>query len=778
MSKFFKFRGGKMAIKYGKKKYKRNNILYTVITAFLLCAVFLTMVVSLYINAEDEAYEKLHSQTKQIKDDIALQLISDRENLSTMANFAATLYSEEERYDIMFESFTPIGLIENIGILNSDNTFVTKAGSMDISEQLSFEEEASKGEYISSRVSDITTRGNEIVRSAVPIKSGDKTVGILYGVIQLDKIGARYNEMAKNIDAQLFVYHKETGDLIIDNIHNELGNISFLKDRKYNDGYSYEQMATTENGFTSFLSAYKDENVYMHYSTIEGLDLMIAMVRYDSQVFAEARELSKILLLVFLVMLVIIVMYIVTLMTSEKQANAIVTCASDVRKILLETSGNQNIANALKLVSDFARSRSVVFFDTDGEDYNYISPEINGKSFGDSEINYFKTELFRYAAEYHSISKTTVNILCIKPNKYLYKTNPSFYNFLKQHKIYDVSLSATINNSNHITILAAINAKCRSQFRILAEKISACFSMALYNKNYLHKTKLVATTDSLTGALNRVAYKSDLVTFDEEQEMNFSCIYIDVNELHIINNKYGHTAGDEMLIYIANTLKDVFYGHKVYRMGGDEFLVFCQNTEKDSVKKSIEVFKEQLLSKNYHVAIGLSFRAQNTDTEKLVKEAEIRMYEEKAKYYQNKQQAASTTSDKDYIQLKTGILEIDTMLSILKENYNGIYRVSLDTDKARRILMPAYLKYNENEEHFSQLFSNFVIESVEPDYHRAVMSFLNYEALKHQLMEGKTPKIMFKKNDGESVLLSVYKLSDTDYTVSDTLWVFAKAQNS
>lgn len=768
-----------MAIKYGKKKYKHHYILYTVITAFLLCAVFLTMVVSLYINAKDEAYENLHSQTKQIKDDIALQLISDRENLSTMANFAATLYSEEERYDIMFESFKPIGLIENIGILNSDNTFVTKAGSMDVSEHLSFEEEASKGEYISSRVSDITTRGKEIVRSAVPIKAGDKTVGILYGVIQLDKIGARYNEMAKNIDAQLFVYHKETGDLIIDNIHNELGNISFLKDRKYNDGYSYEQMATTENGFTSFLSAYKDENVHMHYSTIEGLDLMIAMVRYDSQVFAEVRELSKILLLVFLLMLVIIVMYIVALMTSEKQANGIVTCASDVRKILLETSGNQNnVADALKLVSDFARSRSVVFFDTEGEDYNYISPELNGKSFGDSEKNYFKAELFRYAAEYHSISKRTVNILCIKPNKYLYKTNPDFYNFLKQHKINDVSLSATINNSNHITILAAINAKCRSQFRILAEKISACFSMALYNKNYLNKTKLVATTDSLTGALNRVAYKSDLVTFDEEQETNFSCVYIDVNELHITNNKYGHTAGDEMLIYIANTLKEVFYGHKVYRMGGDEFLVFCQNTENDSVKKSIEVFKEQLLSKNYHVAIGLSFRAQNTDTEKLVKEAEVRMYEEKAKYYQNKQQAAAKTSDKDYIQLKTGILEIDTMLSILKENYNGIYRVSLDTDKARRILMPAYLKYNENEEHFSQLFSNYVVESVEPDYHRAVMSFLNYEALKHQLMEGKTPKIMFKKNNGESVLLSVYKLSDTDYTVSDTLWVFAKAQNS
>ena len=765
-----------MAIKHDKKKYKRHNISYTVITAFLLCVVFLTMVASLYTNAEEEAYENLHSQTKQIKDDITLQLVSDRENLATMANFAATLYSEEERYDIMFESFKPIGLIENIGILNQDNTFVTKSGVMDVSEHLSFEEEASKGVYISSRVSDITTRGKEIVRSAVPIKSGNKTVGILYGVIQLDKIGSRYNEMAQNINAQLFVYHKDTGDLIIDNIHSELGNISFLKERNYKKGYSFEQIMNTEKGFASFASAYKDENVYMHYSTIEGLNLVIAMVRYENQVFAQVRELTSLLFLVFVVMLVIIISYVLAILSREKHANGIVTCASDVRKMLLEISGNRNnIEDVLKIVSDFARARAVVFFDTDGEDYNYISRGFNNIRFTDDEKIYFKSELFRYASEQYRISNATVNVLCIKLNKTLYDTNPDFYNLLKQHKINDISFSATINNSNHTTVLAAINAKYASQFRILAEKISACFSMALYNKNYLNKTNLVATTDSLTGVLNRVAFKSDLVTFDEEKETNFSCIYVDVNELHIINNKCGHAAGDEMLIYIANTLKEVFYGHKVYRMGGDEFLVFCQNVENDIVKKKIELFKEQLLPKKYHVAVGLSFREQNTDTEKLVKEAEKRMYEEKAEYYQNKQQVTTANNNREYIQLKTGIQEIDTMLSILKENYNGIYRVSLDSDKARRILMPAYLHYNENEEHFSKLFSKFVIESVNSDYHRAMMSFLNYEALKHQLIDGKTPKILFKKNNGENVLLSVYKLSDTDDSAVDTLWVFAKA---
>ena len=155
------------------------------------------------------------------------------------------------------------------------------------------------------------------------------------------------------------------------------------------------------------------------------------------------------------------------------------------------------------------------------------------------------------------------------------------------------------------------------------------------------------------------------------------------------------------------------------------------------------------------------------------------MYEAKAKYYQNKEiDIVNSASKKEYLQVQTGIREIDTMLSVLKEKYNGIYRVSLATDRARHILMPAYLKYDLNNERYSKVFSKYIEDSVEPDYHRAIMSFLNYDALKQQIMEGKVPKITYKKKGGELVSLSVYKLTESNDLVSDTLWVFAKAQNS
>ena len=154
-----------MAITYGKKKNGQPNILYTILTAILICAFFLTMVRFFYTEAGNEAYEMLHIQTKQIKDDLTLQIKSDRENLITMAHFASQLYVDGENYDSMFDSFEPIGLFSNIGILNPDNTFVTKKGTIDLNGKISFYDEVAKGEYISGRVPDLTRNGEEITNN-------------------------------------------------------------------------------------------------------------------------------------------------------------------------------------------------------------------------------------------------------------------------------------------------------------------------------------------------------------------------------------------------------------------------------------------------------------------------------------------------------------------------------------------------------------------------------------------------------------------------------------
>ena len=199
-----------MALKYGKKKHRRSNIVYTVITVLLVLAIFITVISSFYTAAEDEAYEILHMQTKQIKDDLQLQIKSDNENLITMANFAAKLHADGDSYALLFESFKPIGLIANIGILTPDNMFETKAGSIDLNGKISFEEEARKGGYVSGRVKDLTRDDFEIVRAAAPIKVDGETVGMLYAVVKLEDLDRKYGTMAEELDAQLYVYEKQT----------------------------------------------------------------------------------------------------------------------------------------------------------------------------------------------------------------------------------------------------------------------------------------------------------------------------------------------------------------------------------------------------------------------------------------------------------------------------------------------------------------------------------------------------------------------------------------
>lgn len=765
-----------MGVRHQRKKNGHNNIFYTIIAVILICTVFLSLVGYFYNEAEAEAYEMLHLQTMQIKDDLILQLKSDRENLVTMASFASKLYGDGESYNLMFDSFKPIGLFSNIGILNPDNVFVTRRGSIDLNGKISFADEAAKGEYISGRIPDLTRDGEEIIRSAVPIVSQGKTVGVLYGVIQLDTIGKKYNQMAKELDAQLFVYDKESGKFVIDTIDTNPGQLSELQKREYNEGYSYEQLITTDKGFTSFKSIRSGENLYVHYSTIEDFDWGIMLARYESQVFAKTHNISKNLFVAFGLMISIMALYLIYIMFVEKSRSAIAVYASAIRKLLLEVNQqNNNVFESLKRVREFSLSRSAFLVDSDGEDYNYIFPSKKEQLISGEDRNYLLFHLFRYAAKFHKTNNSTVGFLYVKVNSRLQKENGEFYEFLKQHKIDNISFATVINKNNHISILGVVNSKKSKVVRALLEDVAICFSIAIYNKKHLSRTELAATTDSLTGALNRVAYKNDILVLDEERPEDFSCIYIDVNELHIVNNKYGHAAGDEMLIYIANTLKEVFYGHSIYRMGGDEFLVFATNTRQEEIKKSIAVFVEQLKTTTYKVAIGLSYRAQNTNCEELVREAEIRMYEAKAEYYQNKDKnSTSRTKDKTYVHSKTGISEIDTMLSVLKEHYNGIYRVSLATDNARRILMPAYLGYNETESNFSKLLTKYIDETVHPDFHRAVMSFLNYDAIRRQLADGNTPKISYKKVNGEAVVLSVYSLEENADDVKETLWVFAK----
>lgn len=94
----------------------------------------------------------------------------------------------------------------------------------------------------------------------------------------------------------------------------------------------------------------------------------------------------------------------------------------------------------------------------------------------------------------------------------------------------------------------------------------------------------IAETDMLTGIANRRAF---IVAIDQcaEQSQAFALAIMDINGFKPINDLYGHGAGDDVLVSIANRLKSDVAGHGlVARLAGDEFgLLITGASDKPSV---------------------------------------------------------------------------------------------------------------------------------------------------------------------------------------------------
>ncbi len=764
-----------------KLESMKHKIAYTILVAFLLSCVFLAIIGYVYSNAESDGFDSLHIYTKEIKEDIQLQMISDQENLQTLANLAATRYIEGKSYDSLVNSFRSIGLIKNIGLLLPDNTLLTKMGIMPADGQLSFEEEVQKGMYISGRVNDITSEGRQVIRSAVPVMAEGKAVAILYGIVDLDSLKERYANDAADKDAQLFIFERGNGNFLINTNQKELGNVSVISDREFRKGYSYKELSADltlgNSGFTSFVSKYTGDVMYLHYAPTSIADWQIMLAMPEDIVFAEAHRTGNICLVVFVFILLIMFAYVSLIFATERKQARIISIASRIRKLLLVINQqSDNIQDALEYITDFAKGRSAFYVDTDGEDFNYILPQEKKHLLYGEDRLYFTSRILEIVRKERKKNKTNVTINKIVVNSKLRDINSEFYEFLRQHGITCVTFAGITNKSDLICILGAINQK-HTGVKMLLEDIAVCFSMAIYNKKHLNKTESIAATDSLTGISNRMAYKKDVATFDERLPEQFACIYIDVNELHIINNKYGHAAGDGMLLFIANSLRETFPASCIYRMGGDEFLVFTEGFDKELVMDSIYSLNQKVEAMNYHISIGMDFRTKNTDTESLVKEAERRMYEAKAQYYQQKEMNTIERVNNTSIErISTGIREFDAVLSIMSHRYCGIYCVNMRTDIAREVLIPAYLKPFAGEQpyYFSKIFSRYIDEMADPDFHRPLSSFLKYDVLSRQLLEGYSPSITYKKINGEQFRLTVYTLSEDDVNANETMWVFER----
>jgi diguanylate cyclase (GGDEF)-like protein len=104
-----------------------------------------------------------------------------------------------------------------------------------------------------------------------------------------------------------------------------------------------------------------------------------------------------------------------------------------------------------------------------------------------------------------------------------------------------------------------------------------CLRRLLRIQMMYDKLKIAAETDSLTGLYNRNAFNFyvDKLTENggaDSRELLF--IMVDLNHLKVINDTFGHLAGDEAIRTVATAINSVCNdSDRCFRFGGDEFMI-------------------------------------------------------------------------------------------------------------------------------------------------------------------------------------------------------------
>lgn len=100
----------------------------------------------------------------------------------------------------------------------------------------------------------------------------------------------------------------------------------------------------------------------------------------------------------------------------------------------------------------------------------------------------------------------------------------------------------------------------------------------------VHEIQNELEKDSLTGFLNRNYFEGKINSYLMKPNAHGTFFMMDLDNFKYVNDTYGHTAGDTLIIEFANVLKENTRENDfVCRMGGDEFAIFFPGLDKDHV---------------------------------------------------------------------------------------------------------------------------------------------------------------------------------------------------
>lgn len=155
-------------------------------------------------------------------------------------------------------------------------------------------------------------------------------------------------------------------------------------------------------------------------------------------------------------------------------------------------------------------------------------------------------------------------------------------------------------------------------------------------KEHRKKIEYLSFRDSLTGLYNRRFFEEELKRLDTKRNLPLSVLMGDVNGLKLINDIFGHSFGDMLLIKVAETMQGVCREDDIIaRWGGDEFVIILPKTNNKEAKRIAERIKERVSVQQIRAikcSISMGFYTKSEAYEDIIRaldKAETKMYSEK-----------------------------------------------------------------------------------------------------------------------------------------------------
>ncbi len=158
------------------------------------------------------------------------------------------------------------------------------------------------------------------------------------------------------------------------------------------------------------------------------------------------------------------------------------------------------------------------------------------------------------------------------------------------------------------------------------------------------KLAIAAISDALTGLLNRGEIQrriSRAVRENAQTDMKISLIMMDLDDFKKVNDSYGHKEGDNVLIGLANVLRNTLNDYEIAgdigRWGGEEFMVLLPDISKEKAHEIAEKLLENLVAIDFPLAghqtmsLGVTEYKNGEDVDILTMRVDAALYEAKGK---------------------------------------------------------------------------------------------------------------------------------------------------